>query len=91
MVIQGHGSFKVIALFSPMSLTCMIETWSPANSGSSKSGRRKRGRGGRPDIPNLEVACITFFTYLCQELGHMTSPKPKGGWGSMVQLGSHME
>lgn len=85
MVIQGHGSFKVTALFSPKSLTCMVETWSPADSGFSQLGEGRE----------VEEAGLMFPIWkcqvLCQELGHVTSPKPKWGWGSMVQLGSHME
>lgn len=69
----------------------MIETWSPPGSCSSQSARGKRGRGGGPDDLDLEVAYIISFVCLCQELGHMASPKPKGNWGNVVQLSSHME
>lgn len=37
------------------------------------------GEGGRPDVLDLEVAHITSLTCLCQELGHMASPKLEGG------------
>lgn len=71
-------------------INCMIEIWSASDAGSSQSGKWRRRGGDGPRVLDLDMALITSSTGLCQEFGHRTSPKPKGG-GEMQSSGVAIE